>query len=87
MTALSAWWSRLPRDARDSFFLLGVIAAVLLPHAGHLPPWATASSWLPCTAMAPSPTAVATRSSSSASARSFAPIANAGTDTAITAPG
>ena len=27
MTALSAWWSRLPRDAHDSFFLLGVIAA------------------------------------------------------------
>lgn len=46
MTALSAWWSRLPRDARDSFFLLGVIAAVLLPHAGHLPPWATALAGL-----------------------------------------
>lgn len=46
MTALSAWWSRLPRDARDSFFLLGVIAAVLLPHAGHLPAWATALTGL-----------------------------------------
>ena len=41
MNGLSAWWSRLPRDTRDSLFLLGVIAAVLAPHAGHLPPWAT----------------------------------------------
>ncbi|MBW8844712.1 MAG: DUF3488 domain-containing transglutaminase family protein [Burkholderiales bacterium] len=36
------WWSRLPRDTRDSFFLLGVIAAVLAPHASHLPWWSTA---------------------------------------------
>jgi protein-glutamine gamma-glutamyltransferase len=39
---IGAWWSRLPRDARDSFFLLGVITAVMAPHAGHLPLWATA---------------------------------------------
>ncbi|MDR7332195.1 DUF3488 and transglutaminase-like domain-containing protein [Roseateles asaccharophilus] len=38
---ISAWWSRLPRDARDSFFLLAVITAVMAPHAGHLPLWAT----------------------------------------------
>ncbi|MFT7723881.1 MAG: DUF3488 and transglutaminase-like domain-containing protein [Roseateles sp.] len=41
MNALQAAWARLPRDARDSLFLLGVIAAVLAPHAGHLPPWAS----------------------------------------------
>jgi hypothetical protein len=38
---ISAWWSRLPRDARDSFFLLAVITVVMAPHADHLPPWAT----------------------------------------------
>ncbi|MFG6413699.1 transglutaminaseTgpA domain-containing protein [Roseateles sp. DC23W] len=42
MNALSRWWHRLPRDARDSFFLLAVITAVMAPHAGHLPLWATA---------------------------------------------
>lgn len=36
------WWQRLPRDARDSFFLLGVIAAVMAPHASHLPLWSSA---------------------------------------------
>ncbi len=34
-------WRRLPRDARDTLFLLGVIAWTVLPHAGHLPVWAT----------------------------------------------
>jgi transglutaminase-like putative cysteine protease len=29
----------LPRDARDTLFLLAVIAWVLLPHIGHLPWW------------------------------------------------
>lgn len=43
---IRAWWSRLPRDARDSFFLLGVITAVMAPHAGHLPLWATALTTL-----------------------------------------
>jgi transglutaminase-like putative cysteine protease len=42
MNGLTAWWGRLPRDARDCFFLLGVIGAVMAPHAGHLPLWATA---------------------------------------------
>ena len=42
MNRLQAWWKRLPRDMRDSFFLLGVIAAVMAPHAGHLPWWSTA---------------------------------------------
>ncbi|MDR7267885.1 transglutaminase-like putative cysteine protease/uncharacterized membrane protein YhaH (DUF805 family) [Pelomonas saccharophila] len=42
MKALTAWWTRLPRDTRDSFFLLGVITAVVAPHAGHLPWWSSA---------------------------------------------
>lgn len=46
MKALAAWWARLPRDARDSFFLLAVITAVLAPHAGHLQVWATALTTL-----------------------------------------
>ena len=32
-------WHRLPRDARDTVFQLGVIAWTLLPHAAHLPLW------------------------------------------------
>jgi transglutaminase-like putative cysteine protease len=36
---MTAWWQRLPRDSRDSFFLLAVIAAVMAPHASHLPWW------------------------------------------------
>ena len=31
--------SPLPREARDTLFLLAIIAATLLPHAGHLPWW------------------------------------------------
>lgn len=46
MNGLKAWWERLPRDTRDSFFLLGVIAAVMLPHADHLPWWSTALTTL-----------------------------------------
>ncbi|WP_457353200.1 transglutaminase family protein [Roseateles sp. P5_D6] len=42
MNGLAAWWARLPRDARDSFFLLGVITAVIAPHADHLPWWSSA---------------------------------------------
>lgn len=37
-------WSRLrslPREARDTLFLLAVIAWVVAPHAGHLPMWCT----------------------------------------------
>ena len=41
MNSMQAWWARLPRDTRDSFFLLAVITAVMAPHAGHLPLWAT----------------------------------------------
>ena len=32
-------WSRLPRDARDTLFLLGVIGWTVLPHVWHLPFW------------------------------------------------
>ena len=35
-------WRHLPRDARDTLFLLGVILWTVLPHVGHLPPWCTA---------------------------------------------
>ena len=35
-------WQRLPREARDTLFLLGVIAWTVLPHASHLPAWAIA---------------------------------------------
>ncbi|MFN3376218.1 MAG: transglutaminaseTgpA domain-containing protein [Burkholderiaceae bacterium] len=34
--------SHLPRDTRDTLFLLFVIAWVIAPHAGHLPGWASA---------------------------------------------
>ncbi|MEO8081274.1 MAG: DUF3488 and DUF4129 domain-containing transglutaminase family protein [Caldimonas sp.] len=32
-------WRRLPREARDTLFLLGVIGWTILPHVAHLPPW------------------------------------------------
>ncbi len=35
-------WNRLPRETRDTFFLLAVIAWTVLPHASHLPAWAIA---------------------------------------------
>ncbi|MEP7303223.1 MAG: DUF3488 and transglutaminase-like domain-containing protein [Caldimonas sp.] len=35
-------WRRLPREARDTLFLLGVIAWTVLPHASHLPAWTIA---------------------------------------------
>jgi transglutaminase-like putative cysteine protease len=40
-TRTSAWpgWRRLPRDARDTLFMLFVIAWTVLPHVGHLPAW------------------------------------------------
>ncbi|WP_428425177.1 transglutaminaseTgpA domain-containing protein [Methylibium sp.] len=34
-------WSHLPREARDTLFLLAVIAWTVLPHVGQLPPWCT----------------------------------------------
>ena len=42
MNRLAAFWARLPRDTRDSFFLLAVITAVIVPHADHLPWWSSA---------------------------------------------
>lgn len=35
-------FANLPRDSRDTLFLLAVIAWVLLPHVGHLPWWCSA---------------------------------------------
>jgi len=37
----SAWlgWQRLPRDARDTLFMLFVIGWTVLPHVGHLAAW------------------------------------------------
>jgi transglutaminase-like putative cysteine protease len=37
--APGARWRTLPREARDTLFLLAVIAWVVLPHGGHLPAW------------------------------------------------
>ncbi len=33
------FWQRLPREARDTLFQLGVIGWTILPHGAHLPPW------------------------------------------------
>ena len=46
--ALPRWpgWSRLPREARDTLFLLAVIGWTVLPHAPHLPAWSLALSAL-----------------------------------------
>lgn len=32
-------WRSLPRESRDTLFLLGVIAWTVVPHVGHLPVW------------------------------------------------
>lgn len=34
-------WRHLPRDTRDTLFLLGVIAWTVAPHVSHLPLWCT----------------------------------------------
>ncbi|MBX3620764.1 MAG: DUF3488 domain-containing transglutaminase family protein [Rhizobacter sp.] len=39
---MAARWRTLPRDARDTLFLLVVIAWTVLPHVDHLPAWCTA---------------------------------------------
>jgi hypothetical protein len=46
--SLRAWlptwpgWRSLPRETRDTLFLLAVIAWTVLPHASHLPEWCIA---------------------------------------------
>lgn len=42
MRALLDAWHRLPREARDTLFLLAVIGWTVLPHTGHVPPWCSA---------------------------------------------
>jgi protein-glutamine gamma-glutamyltransferase len=37
--ALWPGWQRLPRDARDTLFMLFVIGWTVLPHVAHLPAW------------------------------------------------
>ena len=32
-------WQRLPRDSRDTLFMLFVIGWTVLPHVAHLPLW------------------------------------------------
>ncbi|MFN4003984.1 MAG: transglutaminaseTgpA domain-containing protein [Hylemonella sp.] len=39
---MSTALAHLPRDSRDTLFLLAVIGWLLLPHVAHLPPWCTA---------------------------------------------
>lgn len=41
---LGSWtrWGQLPREARDTLFLVGVIGWVLAPHLPHRPGWCTA---------------------------------------------
>ena len=43
LSPFSPWpgWRYLPRDARDTLFLLGVIGWTVLPHVAHLPAWCT----------------------------------------------
>ncbi|MEO8279702.1 MAG: DUF3488 and transglutaminase-like domain-containing protein [Ideonella sp.] len=36
------WLARLPRESRDTLFLLAVIAWTISPHTAHLPPWCIA---------------------------------------------
>jgi len=49
-TATTGGWrsrlAHLPRETRDTLFLLATIAATVLPHAGHLPIWCTALTGL-----------------------------------------
>ncbi|WP_404302656.1 DUF3488 and DUF4129 domain-containing transglutaminase family protein [Alicycliphilus denitrificans] len=39
---LASRLARLPREARDTLFLLAVVACCIAPLAAHLPPWASA---------------------------------------------
>ena len=41
-TPMFASLRHLPRDARDTLFVLAVIAWTILPHAAHLAPWCIA---------------------------------------------
>ncbi|MDD0837004.1 DUF3488 and transglutaminase-like domain-containing protein [Curvibacter sp. HBC61] len=41
-------WNTLPRESRDTLFLLAVVGWVILPHVGHLPWW---TPWLAAAAL------------------------------------
>ena len=41
MALTASGWRHLPRDARDTLFLLAVIGWTVLPHVGQLPAWCT----------------------------------------------
>ncbi|MEG0922577.1 MAG: DUF3488 and transglutaminase-like domain-containing protein [Comamonas sp.] len=41
----TGWWSTLPRDVRDTLFLLAVVGWVLLPLTASLPIWASALAY------------------------------------------
>ena len=41
----TGWWATLPRDVRDTLFLLAVIGWVLLPLTASLPVWASALAY------------------------------------------
>ena len=44
-TAYTTWWSTLPRDVRDTLFLLAVVGWVILPLTASLPLWASALAY------------------------------------------
>lgn len=48
LRSLPSWpgWRHLPRDSRDTLFLLLVIVWTMLPHATHLPGWCVALTLL-----------------------------------------
>ena len=43
--AHTTWWSTLPRDVRDTLFLLAVVGWVILPLTASLPIWASALAY------------------------------------------
>ncbi len=46
MAVTPRFWARLPREGRDTLFLLGVIGWTILPHLPHLPGWCIALTTL-----------------------------------------
>ena len=42
MSLFTGLFGRVPRETRDTLFLLATIAAIVAPHADHLALWASA---------------------------------------------